>query len=189
MLCENCGKREANVRYEENINGQIKKMNLCEECSRELGIGNMDFNMPINFSNFLGGFLQDFENTSFMPLLTELKSLKCNTCGYTFDDIVKTGKLGCMECYDVFGDKLDPIIKRVQGENRHIGRLGKVIDKKIDEKLSIENEKEQGEKIENKNNSKGSKIEQLKEKLKQLIQDEKYEEAAKIRDEIKKLEK
>ena len=30
MLCENCGKREANVRYSENINGRVKQMNLCE---------------------------------------------------------------------------------------------------------------------------------------------------------------
>ena len=29
MLCENCGKREANVRYSENINGRVKQMNLC----------------------------------------------------------------------------------------------------------------------------------------------------------------
>ena len=35
MLCDNCGKREANVRYQENINGQIRELNLCEECSRK----------------------------------------------------------------------------------------------------------------------------------------------------------
>ena len=26
MLCENCGKREANVRYQENINGRKKRI-------------------------------------------------------------------------------------------------------------------------------------------------------------------
>ena len=39
MLCENCGKKEANVRYEENINGRVRTLNLCEECSKKLGIG------------------------------------------------------------------------------------------------------------------------------------------------------
>lgn len=34
MLCENCKKREANVKYSENINGVKKEMNLCEECSK-----------------------------------------------------------------------------------------------------------------------------------------------------------
>ena len=59
MLCENCGKREANVRYSENINGLKKEMNLCEECSKRLGVTNhMNFNMPsLDFSNFFCGLL------------------------------------------------------------------------------------------------------------------------------------
>ena len=61
MLCDNCGKREANVRYSENINGRRKELNLCEECSKKLGIGQMDFSMPIDFSSFLGGFMDGFE--------------------------------------------------------------------------------------------------------------------------------
>ena len=52
MLCDNCGKRNANVRYTQIINGNKKEMILCEECSKKLGIGNMNFNMPINFSSF-----------------------------------------------------------------------------------------------------------------------------------------
>ena len=62
MLCENCGNHEANVRYTEIINGEKKEMHLCEECSQKLGIGNMDFKMPINFSSFLGDFFDEFEN-------------------------------------------------------------------------------------------------------------------------------
>ena len=51
MLCNNCGKREATVRYEENINGEKKKINLCKECSDNLGIFNMNFmdNISINW--------------------------------------------------------------------------------------------------------------------------------------------
>ena len=56
MLCDNCGKREANVKYSENINGRKKELNLCEECSHKLGIDQMDFSMPIDFSNFFEGF-------------------------------------------------------------------------------------------------------------------------------------
>ena len=41
MLCDNCGKREANVRYSENINGRRKELNLCEECSKKLGKTNL----------------------------------------------------------------------------------------------------------------------------------------------------
>ena len=135
MLCDNCGKREANVKYSENINGRIKELNLCEECSKKLGI-NTDFNMPIDFSSFFGDFMEDFMQPDFKPLLDEIKTLKCDQCGYTFDDIVNTGKLGCGNCYSVFESRLDPIIKRIQGSNKHVGRIGKIVDNKIDSKIN-----------------------------------------------------
>ena len=113
MLCENCGKREANVRYSENINGVTKELHLCEECSRKLGIAQkMDFRMPaLDLSNLFGSFLEDFSNSSdFMPLIGELKQLHCDSCGSTFDDIINTGRYGCANCYDVFEDKMEYLI-------------------------------------------------------------------------------
>lgn len=179
MLCDNCGKREANVRYTENINGRKKELNLCEECSKKLGISQMDFSMPIDFSSFLGSFMEDLSTPEFIPMLNQLKTLECNSCGYTFDDIINTGRLGCMDCYKTFEEKLDPIIKRIQGSNQHVGRIGKVIDQKIERKEKV-NKEEKEEK---------SKLEKLQEELKTAIQEERYEDAAKLRDEIKKLEK
>ncbi len=181
MLCDNCGKREANVRYSENINGRKKELHLCEECSKKLGIENMDFNMPIDFSSFFGGLLEDFGTNDFMPLFNEVKQLKCDNCGYTFEDIVNTGKLGCENCYSVFEDRLDPIIKKIQGSNKHVGRTGKIIDSKISEKINNKDSKTE-------NNKDVSKVEKLQNDLKKAIKEEKYEEAAKIRDEIKKIE-
>lgn len=181
MLCDNCGKREANVRYSENINGRRKELNLCEECSKKLGIENMDFNMPIDFSSFFGGLLEDFGTNDFMPLFNEVKQLKCDNCGYTFEDIVNTGKLGCENCYSVFENRLDPIIKKIQGSNKHVGRTGKIIDSKISEKINNKDSKTE-------NNKDVSKVEKLQNDLKKAIKEEKYEEAAKIRDEIKKIE-
>lgn len=176
MLCENCRKKEANVRYSENINGVKKEMHLCEECSRKLGITDkMDFRMPsIDFSNFFGSFLEDFSTPDFMPLLSEIKQIKCDSCGSTFDNIVNTGKYGCPNCYDVFEDRMDPILKKLQGANRHNGRLGKISEN------NIKFDKKEEKKLDNK-------LEKLQEDLKQAIKEERYEDAAKIRDEIKKM--
>ena len=173
MLCDNCGKREANVRYSENINGRKKELHLCEECSKKLGIENIDFNMPIDFSSFFGGLLEDFGTNDFMPLFNEVKQLKCDNCGYTFEDIVNTGKLGCENCYSVFENRLDPIIKKIQGSNKHVGRTGKIIDSKISEKINNKDSKTE-------NNKDVSKVEKLQNDLKKAIKEEKYEEAAKI---------
>ena len=183
MLCENCKKREANVRYSENINGVRKELNLCEECSRDLGItNNMDFRIPtFDFSNFFGSFLEDFSNTSdFMPLLSEIKQVKCDSCNSTFDDIINTGRYGCPNCYDVFEDRMDPILKKLQGSNRHNGRLGKISENKV--KFDKNQDNSSNKIIE-------SKLDKLQLDLKQAIKEERYEDAAKIRDEIKKEEK
>ena len=185
MLCENCGKREANVRYTENINGRRRELNLCEECSQKLGVGQMDFSMPIDFSSFLGGFMDELTTPSFMPMINTLKQNKCNNCGSTFHDIMNTGMLGCQDCYNTFDDELDSIIKKLQGSNRHVGRIGKIIDKKIDEKEG----KETDLKNETNNKTKEDKKILLKRDLEQAIKEERYEDAAKIRDEIKALEK
>ena len=182
MLCENCGKREANVRYSENINGVKKEMHLCEECSRKLVITqNMDFKIPsLDFSNFFGSFLEEFNTPDFMPLLNEVKQIKCDSCGSTFEDIINTGRYGCANCYDVFEDRMDPILKKLQGANRHNGRLGKISDN------NVKFDKEEEKKTENKADNK---LEKLQEDLKQAIKEERYEDAAKIRDEIKKMSK
>lgn len=199
MLCDNCGRRKANVRYSENINGKTKELNLCEECSKKLGITEMDFSMPIDFSSFFGEFMEDFATPEFMPLFNEVKALKCKNCGYTFDDIVNTGMLGCEDCYDVFEDKLDPIIKKIQGANRHVGRIGKLLNESNSNKGSIKNKDIKDKTKEDiqttdelqkgsKTNSKEMEIEKLQKELKAAIKEERYEDAAVIRDELKKLQ-
>ena len=114
-----------------------------------------------------------------MPLLNEVKQIKCDSCGSTFEDIIKTGRYGCANCYDVFEDRMDPILKKLQGANRHNGRLGKISDN------NVKFEKKE-EKTENKTDNK---LEKLQEDLKLAIKEERYEDAAKIRDEIKKEER
>ena len=180
MKCDNCGRREATVIYSENINGRKKELHLCEKCSQELGIDKMDFNMPIDFSSFFAGMLEELESANLMPRFDTVKELKCKNCGTTFEDILNTGEFGCANCYDTFESKLDPIIKKIQGSNEHVGRLGKITEHKIDIDSKMKSNKKAGKKDE---------IEVLKDKLKKAVKEEKYEEAAKLRDEIAKKEK
>lgn len=191
MLCENCGKREANVMYTQVINGDKKEMHLCEECSEKLGIGNMDFKMPISFSSFLGDFFDEFENDSLLPELNPIKQLTCDSCGMTFEDFMNTGKLGCSNCYDTFESKIDPILKNIHGSNKHIGRLGKIGPalhlKKETERMDTTKE-QTGEANINEDTT-ISEEERLKQELQKAIKEERYEDAAKLRDEINKLNK
>ena len=93
MKCQSCGKREATVRYYENINGKKQELHLCLECSNKLGFNNFaDIFSPLFVDNF-----SEFE-----------------------DDYSKTGLFGCPECYNQFKDDLDELFLKIQGKNRHV---------------------------------------------------------------------
>ena len=182
MICQNCNHNEANVKYTQIINGVKKQMSLCEKCAKELGIDNISFNMQMDFSNFLGDMFDNFED-SFVPTLRKKKELLCDKCKNTYDDFIKNGKFGCDRCYETFEDKIEPLLKNIHGANKHIGRNMKV--NKIEGKSSVQGEK--SEIKEDKNNKKEEKIKELQERLKIEIKEERYEDAAKTRDEIKKI--
>lgn len=167
MICDNCGKHEANIRFTQIINGKKTEMMICEECGKNMGIDNIGFEMPIDISNFLGDF--EFENQDFMPFNIN-KQIKCKKCNMTYEEFLNSGKFGCEECYKTFEDKIDILLKRIQGTDRYIGRTANC----------SENNKIQEVKVNNK-------IEELHIKLKQAIKEERYEDAAKIRDEIKRM--
>lgn len=189
MNCQNCGKNEANIIYTQIINGMKKKMSLCEKCAQELGIDDMNFNMPISFSSFLGDMLDIYDET--IPNLIKSKTLICEKCNMTYDEFLETGKIGCENCYETFKEKLDPLLKNIHGANRHIGRIGNFTqDKENFQTLNkVKNDEKTNKNSMKKENRKGenSKLEELQERLKREIKEERYEDAAKTRDEIKKM--
>ena len=200
MLCQNCGKNEVNFRYTQVINGVKKEMALCDKCAKSLGLESLDFNMPINFSNFLGDFLNVAADTDFLPSFTKTEVLQCDNCGMTYNEFVDNGKLGCNQCYDVFSNFLDPVLKSIHASSTHVGRRSRLTSsdkKKVAEdvekahkKVNVDNSKttKNEEKPTHKDNKKEEKIEKLNEDLKLAIKEERYEDAAKIRDEIKKMD-
>ncbi len=182
MYCENCGQNYASVKYTQIINGNQKEMFLCKQCSKLLGIGNL--NMPIDFSTFLGNFFTEFEEANIPSKILNTKQLKCKRCGYTFEDFIETGRFGCPECYQAFEEKIDSLLSNLQGANRHVGRLGS-----SNEQMESKLKKSQEEKdVLAKDSTKLNKIKELREQLKIAIKKENYEEAASLRDQIKELE-
>ena len=111
MLCNNCGKREATVRYEENINGEKRKLNLCEECSSKLGIFK---------NNFMDNMFLSFFDEPAALGIDKVKEKTCPKCGYSFSNYSNTGLLGCPECYSTFESRLEPVIHKIHGKTYHI---------------------------------------------------------------------
>ena len=199
MLCQNCGKNEANVRYTQIVNGVKKEMILCEDCARKLGIGNFKMRMPLHFSNLLGNLFEDYDE-GLLPSFIKENSRECDSCGTLYDDFINTGLLGCADCYDMFEDRLDPMLKNIQGNTKHIGRKPLNINEKMknigdnfsrnkaEEKNSAkESVGSQNNSENNKENDKQEKIQELNKELSKAIEEERYEDAAKIRDKIKQI--
>ncbi|MDR1619376.1 MAG: hypothetical protein LBS18_01740, partial [Clostridiales bacterium] len=107
MLCENCGKNEANVHTVSIVNGEKQERHLCGKCAGEAQLG-----MP-SLINLLSGFqMLPVQNTGAV----------C-ACGNSFAQFQKTGLLGCPDCYTTYNQLLMPVIKGAQGGRaRHAGR-------------------------------------------------------------------
>ena len=166
MKCQSCGKKEATVRYFENINGDKQELHLCSDCAQNLGF--------TSFSNIFSPLFASLQGYNLIE-----KPETCEHCGYDFKDYLDTGYFGCPKCYESFEDKLDDLFMKLQGKSRHItsSKPKKHLLKKLkDEKNEKSDVKE--------NNDVGD----LKRQLADLVKQERYEEAAVLRDKIKDLE-
>lgn len=162
MLCNVCGKNPATVHLTEIIDSQMNELHLCEECAHQKSA---QMEQQFGLSDLLAG-LADFEKTSTKEI--ESPSLKCSHCGLTYVDFKKIGRLGCGECYLAFQKQLGPLLKRIHGSNQHIG--------KSPDKATVLPQKR-------------TELEELREKLQKAIASEAFEDAARLRDQIKELEK
>ena len=124
MLCERCGKREANVHITRNINGRVTKENVCSECADMAG--------EMNF----GSVMRDFFS-SVMPA-------RARRFDYRGHEAISE-YAGCEDC--------------------------------LEESYPEFKQKETNE----------DKITELTLRLKQAVNEERYEDAARLRDEIKSL--
>ena len=52
MKCEFCKKENATIHLTQLVNGEMKKLNLCQSCAKEYGI---DLNSPISITDVLMG--------------------------------------------------------------------------------------------------------------------------------------
>lgn len=176
MMCQNCGKKEANFHYTQIINGEKKEIKLCSECARQMGLDDFEVPMAMDFSSLFGDIFQQYEDAGLLTDFIRPKELECDSCHMTYDELLHTGKFGCAHCYDAFRDKISPILKNLHGNNKHVGRIGSISKEKIQFEDKKEEKKEK------------TRLEICQEELKKAIQEERYEEAAKLRDEIKELE-
>jgi protein arginine kinase activator len=159
MKCQFCNE-PATVHLTQIVGGKMQKIDLCEKCAKEKGVAD-----PTGFS--LADMLLGLGAAEQMKGTSVTSELVCPQCGFTQPDFKKTGRLGCALCYETFGEGLGAILKDMHKGTSHKG--------KIPTRLA-------------RNQVFETQMKELRTNLQRAISDEKYEEAAQLRDQINQLE-
>nr|WP_244986970.1 UvrB/UvrC motif-containing protein [Oceanobacillus caeni] len=166
--CQECHKRPATLHFTQVINGKKTEISVCNVCAKEKGYVTYPEEEAYSLHNLLSGLFNFDTSKIDNPTLQKVKDLQCPQCKMTFAQFKQVGKFGCATCYETFSDKLDPILRRVHaGNTKHYGKIPKRAGNDIQMKRQLNHYKSQ---------------------LQQLIENEAFEEAAKVRDQIKELE-
>lgn len=160
MLCEKCGKNNATTHIKTVVNGVVSEKKLCGYCAAKEGYSGLAHN---NLAGMLASMFGDA--TGIIP---SVAAKKCPVCSASFSDIAESGRVGCAECYKTFYEELLPYLKRVHGGTKHGGRVPNRAPLMVKPKEIT--------------------IDDLRLKLNELVREEKFEEAAVIRDKIKEME-
>lgn len=171
MICQHCNQNEATTHIKRNINGEKTEMHLCSACAKELGVME-EFRMPTMTDLFGDSFLGNFLGSGVAAMNSLAGVERCRTCGSSFNDIVKGGHIGCSDCYEKFYDKLEPSIRKIHGKTKHIGKFISY-DEETDSKTNTA--------------PKSSELDSLKEQLKNAVQEQRFEDAAVLRDRINEM--
>ena len=184
MLCQKCHQRQATVFFSQTIGNQTTQSHLCDVCAQEqMGVNPLGINPFAAFADLLNNFV----DWGAAPNMEEVKAgrvgqvspgpqMQCPHCGYQLATFRQNGRLGCTQCYDSFKAALEPLITGIHGSARHQ-------DEPAEPKTVVFSQSA-AEKPEGSETN----VKALRRKLKTAIQNERFEEAAQLRDEIKRLE-
>jgi len=162
MLCERCGKNEANVQVQAfSVDGQSRTFNLCTECvakqRAEFGREGADF------AKLMGSLLGKLAQRAKAD--EDKFEAVCPACGESYSDFRSTGLMGCEKCYTAFAEKVEEILIKRNDSARYAHDGADAAE------------------------SRRVSIRRLRGRMKTAIESEDYEQAARLRDEIRELEK
>lgn len=166
MKCQKCDK-PATFHITELTGGKPKELHLCEDHAREYLAENEQPGEEAAPSP-TESVSQQLAMGQTVEQLAKLDKQACPICGITFFDFRSKGRLGCSHDYVCFEKELEPLLVNIHGETAHVGKRPKASPTDTDRLTNLI---------------------RLRKELKAAINDEKYEEASKLRDEIRRLEK
>ena len=163
MQCQLCGKRPAIVHFTEIVNNKKSEYHVCEKCAEERG-----YHVPLLKSKFsVGDLLAGMVDQAGAGEEAKVGRVQCPKCGLVYSNFRETGRLGCSECYTTFRTQLRPLLRRIHGSTKHVGKM----PERDSERVALRRE-----------------IQRLHEEMQRAIEREEFEAAAALRDQIRAIE-
>jgi protein arginine kinase activator len=157
MLCCVCKEKEATVHLTQIAGDKMQKVDLCEDCAKTKGV-----NDPQGFS--LADLLLGLGASQEIEQASGGAEVRCPRCGFSQADFKKAGRLGCPECYTTFSEAIGGLLKTMHKGVRHIGKVPEAMRQERDFT---------------------DRVKTLEKKLSKAVEQEDFEQAAVLRDEIK----
>jgi protein arginine kinase activator len=187
VKCDHCD-NEATV-HEVTVKSGVKiEKHLCESCASSQGLATGAGSTPI--SEMIKHYVLTHGMTTQPQQPTApgpggaVKAQTCPTCKTTFSEFRQHGLLGCPDCYKVFEAQLSPLLERAHdGGVKHLGKTprralggGHAAPPPVTKPASVLDLEDRE-----------ARLRRIRKELDSAVQAEKYELAAKLRDEIRKI--
>ena len=165
MKCQHCEK-PATFHITELTGGEPQELHLCQDHATQYLASNDD--SDVTPAPTLAGVLaQQLKVGQTAEELARLDQQACPVCGITFYEFRSQGRLGCPHDYVCFAEELEPLILNIHGESEHKGKRPKHVHGSTDRRTELI---------------------RLRREMKDAVDNEDYELASKLRDQIKKVE-
>lgn len=174
MNCDLCQTEKATIFFSQMVEGKLQKVNLCKCCADDKGVTD-----PTGFA--LADMLEGMGQQTSVEHSMSKDDLVCGSCGFSQSDFKKTGRFGCADCYHVFDEGLDGLLEAMHKHTQHVGKVPASfpdLPALIEAAPPAAPPEPTGL----------DKLSELKQALSKSVEDEDYEEAARLRDAISQLE-
>jgi protein arginine kinase activator len=158
MKCQSCD-NPATVHLTDIVQGKKNELHLCQACAeKQQLLTHQELNLPAILQTLIGHHVGQLSD--------ELARLACPVCGIKYMEFRAEGRLGCPHDYTVFRAGLEPLLMRIHRAERHVGKSparrtpGQAVQAELD----------------------------LRRQLRTAVEEERYEEAARLRDLLRQRE-
>ena len=165
MKCQKCEK-PATFHITELTGPEPQEHHLCAEHAQQYLAPPEETTQPS--SPLAGALAQQLKLGQTAAELARLDQKSCPVCGITFYEFRQQGRLGCPHDYTCFAEELEPLLVNIHGETHHVGKVPKFCASGTEQQTQLI---------------------RLRRELKEAVAAELYEQASKLRDEIRTIEK